>query len=69
MDGSCSESKSKSTSKQDAHEGVLRELCGCENCLKYRESVLDFYMEECEYNILWSRLQQIIEKHYELLLK
>lgn len=44
-------------------------MCGCENCLKYRESVLDFYMEECEYNILWSRLQQIIEKHYELLLK
>lgn len=53
--------------EKDPHEGVLMELCGCQNCLKYRESVIHFYVEECEYNILWFRLQQIIEKHYELI--
>lgn len=56
-----------SVQDKEPHEGVLRELCGCDNCLKYRESVIHFYVEECEYNILWFRLQQIIEKHYELI--
>lgn len=51
--------------EQEPHEGILMELCQCENCLKYRESVIHFYVEECEYNILWFRLQLIIEKHYE----
>lgn len=61
------EDEKKSWLEKDPHEGVLMELCGCDNCLKYRESVIHFYVEECEYNILWIRLQQIIERHYELI--
>lgn len=61
------EKKNGAWLEKEPHEGVLMELCSCDSCAKYRESVIHFYVEECEYNILWMRLQQIIEKHYELI--
>lgn len=61
------EDKKSTWIEKEPHEGILMELCACDNCLKYRESVIHFYVEECEYNILWIRLQQIILRHYELI--
>ncbi|GAB0092497.1 uncharacterized protein DMENIID0001_074930 [Sergentomyia squamirostris] len=48
-------------------ENIIREKCDCSICMKYRECIIQLYLEDLEYNILWERLQIIIRKYYDLI--
>ncbi|XP_055678177.1 uncharacterized protein LOC129786938 isoform X2 [Lutzomyia longipalpis] len=54
--------------KSAMHEdNIIRETCNCSICMKYRECIIQIYLEDLEYNILWERLQLIIRKYYDLI--
>lgn len=38
----------------------------CEDCLKYRETIIQLFLEDFEYNTLWKRLQLLIHKFYDI---
>lgn len=40
--------------------------CGCEECLEYREMLIQLMVEDHEYNILWDRLKALIREFYEV---
>lgn len=38
----------------------------CDDCLKYRETIIQLFLEDFEYNTLWKRLQLLIHKFYDI---
>ncbi|XP_055716056.1 uncharacterized protein LOC129809929 isoform X3 [Phlebotomus papatasi] len=60
--------KEENVARSDMHEdNIIRERCDCSICMKYRECIIQIYLEDLEYNILWERLQLIIRKYYDLI--
>ncbi|KAG4067279.1 hypothetical protein HA402_000270 [Bradysia odoriphaga] len=53
--------------KAGVHDlNIFRVSCTCEDCLKYRETIILLLLEDFEYNTLWKRLQMLIRKFYTL---
>jgi hypothetical protein len=46
---------------------LFRLACDCRDCSTYRETVIQLYIEDYEYNTLWERLQLLIKKFYDLI--
>lgn len=56
------------SSKTGAHDlNIFRVSCTCEDCLKYRETIILLVLEDYEYNTLWKRLQMLIRRFYDLI--
>lgn len=58
---------SLSSNQHDAYN--FRVKCTCKDCLIYRESIIQLFYEDCEYNNLWTRLQLLIRKFYDIVPK
>jgi hypothetical protein len=56
---------SKSIMKHDSK--LFRLSCPCTDCLQHRETVIQLFLEDFEYNTLWERLQLLIRKFYDLI--
>lgn len=51
----------------DAHDlSIFRVHCRCAECLKYRETLIQLFLEDFEYNTLWKRLQLLVRRFYDL---
>ena len=46
---------------------LFRLSCECNDCINYRETIIQLYVEDFEYNTLWERLQLLIKKFYDLI--
>lgn len=55
-----------STSATGHDFNIFRVTCMCEDCLKYRETIIQLFLEDFEYNTLWKRLQLLIHKFYDI---
>lgn len=50
------------------HDSNLFRLnCCCEACLNHRETIIQLFVEDFEYNTLWERLQLLIKKFYDFI--
>lgn len=50
-----------------AHDlSIFRVHCRCADCLKYRETLIQLFLEDFEYNTLWKRLQLLVRRFYDL---
>lgn len=45
---------------------VFRLYCECDDCLEYREMLIQLIVEDREYNILWDRLKALIREFYDV---
>lgn len=67
------EEQSSGTGKEEAvpseqHDSNLFRLsCCCGACLGYRETIIQLFVEDFEYNTLWERLQLLIKKFYDFI--
>ncbi|KAL7017085.1 hypothetical protein ACKWTF_010242 [Chironomus riparius] len=41
--------------------------CKCDRCIIFRQTIIGTYVENCAYNQLWSKLQEIIRSYYKFL--
>ncbi|XP_058467636.1 uncharacterized protein LOC131440392 [Malaya genurostris] len=46
---------------------LFRLSCCCRPCLNYRETIIQLFVEDFEYNTLWERLQLLIKKFYDFI--
>ncbi|XP_055588217.1 uncharacterized protein LOC129740536 [Uranotaenia lowii] len=54
--------------QQQQHDSNLFRLsCCCQACLGYRETIIQLFVEDFEYNTLWERLQLLIKKFYDFI--
>lgn len=54
--------------QQKQHDSNLFRLsCCCGACFNYRETIIQLFVEDFEYNTLWERLQLLIKKFYDLI--
>ncbi|KAL1377676.1 hypothetical protein pipiens_016099 [Culex pipiens pipiens] len=52
----------------EQHDSNLFRLsCCCGACLGYRETIIQLFVEDFEYNTLWERLQLLIKKFYDFI--
>lgn len=64
-DGAASAPTTNDAMDEHQHDSNLFRLsCCCEACLRYRETIIQLFVEDFEYNTLWERLQLLIKKFY-----
>lgn len=54
------------TNDADHRPSFFNLYCECEECLEYREMLIQLMVEDREYNILWDRLKALIREFYEV---
>ncbi|XP_058813321.1 uncharacterized protein LOC131677496 [Topomyia yanbarensis] len=52
---------------QEHDYNLFRLSCCCRPCLSYRETIIQLFVEDFEYNTLWERLQLLIKKFYDFI--
>ncbi|XP_055617273.1 uncharacterized protein LOC129762771 isoform X2 [Toxorhynchites rutilus septentrionalis] len=57
--------KLEDTEQHDSNLFLLN--CCCEACLNHRETIIQLFVEDFEYNTLWERLQLLIKKFYDFI--
>lgn len=68
-DGDASDtSEAVEKQQQKQHDSNLFRLsCCCGACFNYRETIIQLFVEDFEYNTLWERLQLLIKKFYDFI--
>lgn len=52
---------------QNHDSNLFRLSCCCGACFNYRETIIQLFVEDFEYNTLWERLQLLIKKFYDFI--
>lgn len=63
-----SEEEEQQQQQQQQHDSNLFRLsCCCGACFNSRETIIQLFVEDFEYNTLWERLQLLIKKFYDVI--
>lgn len=61
-------SEEEEQQQQQQHDSNLFRLsCCCGACFNSRETIIQLFVEDFEYNTLWERLQLLIKKFYDVI--
>lgn len=55
------------STKKHHDEKIFNLSCRCSECSKHRETVIQLYLEDYEYNQLWERLQKHLLTFYDII--